>query len=435
MSEMNKRVVKLALPNIITNITVPLLGMVDLAIVGHIGDQTHIGAIAIGTTIFNFIYWNFGFLRMGTSGFTAQAYGAKNLKESINILVRGCTLALTFALLLIILQIPISRFSFWIVDGSSEMEKLAYDYFKIRIWAAPATLGLYAFKGWYIGMQNSKTPMFIAIFINLFNIAFSLFFVIVLGMQIEGVAWGTLLAQWCGLIAAIVYWLIYYKKLSHYINLKAALHLNELKYFFRVNGDIFLRSLCLVIVFTFIPIAGANMGDDILAINTLLLQYFTIFSYMMDGFAYAGESLAGKYIGAKDIASCKLAVKNIFSWGTALTIAFTLIYILWGEDLLILFTDKKDIIASAHPYYYWICLVPIAGFSAFLWDGILIGATAGKIMRNCIFIATACFFACYYALFPSMHNHALWLALLIFLILRGVLQHYATRKYIYPNIA
>lgn len=433
LNNTNKRILRLALPNIITNITVPLLGMVDLMIVGHIGNEVHIGAIAIGTMIFNFIYWNFGFLRMGTSGLAAQAYGAKNLDEAMAVLLRGVVIAAAIAVILIVFQYPIGKFALWLVNGNAEMEAMAYKYFKIRIWAAPATLGMYSIKGWFIGMQNSKTPMMVAIVINVLNILFSLLFVIVWHMQIEGVAYGTLLAQWSGLIISVLLWIKYYKKLWVHVHWQYSMQWEKMKIFFRINSDIFLRSLCLVAVFSYIPIAGAAMGDDILAVNTLLMQYFTIFSYIMDGFAYAGESLTGKYTGAGEPAMLRRVIRYLFYWGIALSAVFTIVYAFGGDALLRAFTDKKDIIAAAKPYYFWVLMVPAAGFAAFLWDGIFIGATASKAMRNCMLVATAAFFAVYYATMHIWQNNALWLALMVFLVLRGVLQHYAAPKAVYAR--
>ena len=429
----DKRILELALPNIITNITVPLLGVVDLMIVGHIGDQLFIGAIAIGTMIFNFIYWNFGFLRMGTSGLTAQAYGARQLHEAVSVLVRGVVLALLISLTLIVFQYPIGKFALWLIDGNSQMEYLAYQYFKIRIWAAPATLGMYVIKGWFICMQNAKTPMTVAIVINVLNILFSLLFVMVFDMQIEGVALGTLLAQWSGLLISVLLWMKYYKKLAKHIHIAQSMNWQEMKLFFRINSDIFLRSLCLVAVFSFLPVAGAKMGDEILAVNTLLLQYFTIFSYIMDGFAYAGESLTGKYIGSGEYKVLKRTVRHLFYWGVALSALFTIVYAFGGDVLLRAFTDKQNIIAASHPYYFWVLMVPFAGFAAFLWDGIYIGATASKEMRDCMFIATILFFGIYYGLINFMGNNALWLALIVFLLLRGVLQYIYARKAVYAK--
>lgn len=416
---MNKQILKLALPNIITNITVPLLGMVDIAIVGHIGNASHIGAIAIGTMIFNLIYWNFGFLRMGTSGLTAQAYGAEDWDEAMRIMVRGLSIAVSVALLLILLQYPIALLCERWIDSSEEVMRLALQYFYIRIWAAPATLGLYVLKGWFIGMQNSQTPMWIAIIMNIINIVFSLLFVIVWKMGITGVALGTALAQYSGLTMAIVFWFWKYGHLRSRIDLRGSLHWQEMKRFFKVNGDIFLRTLCLVAVFTFIPAISASMGDKILAANTLLMQLFTLFSYIMDGFAYAGEALVGRYTGAKDHENLRLSVKYLLRWGMVITLLFTVIYYFWGEFILTILTNDKSVIAEAMSYMTWTLLVPITGFSAFLFDGIYIGATASKSMRNIMFVATAGFFIAYYLLAPRLGNDGLWIAFLIFLTLRG----------------
>ncbi|MDR0604653.1 MAG: MATE family efflux transporter [Bacteroidales bacterium] len=431
---MNNRILRLAIPNIITNITVPLLGMVDIAIVGHIGDKTHIGAIAIGTMIFNFIYWNFGFLRMGTSGFTAQAYGARDFNEAMRILVRALVIALCVAFLLIILQFPIGWFSLHIVDGSQNVEQLAYNYFRVRIWAAPATLALYSIKGWFIGMQNARIPMYIAIVMNVLNIGFSLIFVFVFHWDIEGVALGTVFAQYGGLLLAIVLWMMYYRRFISYFDLKESLRLAEMKQFFKVNLDIFIRTLCLVSVFTFIPVAGAKMGDTILAINTLLMQFFTILSYFMDGFAYAGEALTGRYIGAKDKAALRLCIRLIFRWGLGLSILFVLLYAFVGENLLWILTNDVSIIKEASLFYWWVLFIPVVGYAAFLWDGIFVGATASKTMRNAMLISTSLFFIVYYSLAEWIGNNALWLALILFLATRGLIQWMYSPKAIYGQI-
>ena len=421
-------ILKLALPNIVTNITVPLLGMVDIAIVGHIGNETYIGAIAIGTMIFDMIYWNFGFLRMGTSGFTAKAYGANNMHEAVKILIRGVSLALIIAAILLVLQYPIAQLAKLFVKGSNEMISLALQYFYIRIWASPATLGLYAIKGWYIGMQNSKLPMWIAIVLNLLNIIFSLIFVFVFKMNIAGVAWGTVLAQYGGLTIAIVFLFTKYGYLRHFVDFKNSLRISDLKQFFKVNTDIFLRSLCMIAVFTFIPAISSTMGDRILAANTLLMQLFTLFSYMMDGFAYAGESLTGRFIGAKNLPLLKKSIKSLFYWGSGLTLTFTMLYIFWGRGILSILTNNKDVIDTAMNYITWTVLVPVCGFAAFLFDGIYVGATASKSMRNAIFVATAMFFTIYYSIRTIMGNNGLWIAFLVFLILRSLLMALTLKK-------
>ena len=447
---MNKRILGLALPNIVTNITVPLLGMVDMAIVGHLSGD-HIGAIAIGTQIFNLIYWNFGFLRMGTSGFTAQAFGAERWDEAVKILIRACTIALSIAILIIALQWPISLAVPHIFESSRHVMGLALTYFFVRIWAAPATLGLYAIKGWFIGMQDSKTPMWIAIALNCVNIVLSLLFVLVLKWDIFGVALGTVLANYTGVLLGIIFLRRKFRRdhhLSHFrfhfSIFREALHWADMRRFFKVNGDIFLRTLCLSGVFTFITAASSHISDQILAVDALLLQFFTLFSYIMDGFAYAGESLVGRHIGARQKRHLKLAVRLLIMWGMALTVVFTGLYAAFGNQFLHIFTDQQEVIDAAGKYMYWVLVIPVCGFAAFLFDGIFIGATATRTMRNAMFVATAAFFLIYYGLkYYGLHyvghltdhgwNNNLWTAFMVFLILRGLLQAIRVRKDIYSQ--
>lgn len=447
---MNKRILSLALPNIITNITVPLLGMVDMAIVGRLS-ASHIGAIAIGIQIFNLIYWNFGFLRMGTSGFTAQAYGAHNFDEAVRIFVRAIAIAIAVAFTLILLQWPISRLSLLIFKGGHEVIQLALTYFFVRIWAAPATLGLYAIKGWFIGMQNSRLPMWIAIFLNCVNIVCSLLFVLVFHWDIKGVALGTVIAQYSGFAIGLFFLVREMRRIKPHTTiqlkiiplLKASLHWSQLKLFFKVNGDIFLRTVCLSAVFTFITAASSHISAEVLAIDALLMQFFTLFSYIMDGFAYAGESLVGRYIGARDSRSLHLSVKLLLRWGLGLTLLFTALYAIGGEWFLRIFSDKPDIIQGTLRYLFWTLIIPVCGFSAFLFDGIFVGATASRTMRNSMFVASATFFAVYYLgkHFLSAHladpfvwNNILWTAFMAFLALRGILQALYLNKSVYSQI-
>ncbi len=417
---MHRQILRLALPNIVTNITVPLLGMVDLAIVGRLGDTKYIGAIAIATMIFSMIYWLFGFLRMGTSGFTAQAYGAGDIKGAADILLRSLLVGLSVALCLIVLQQPIIDLAMSIVSGSEELKAIARRYFFVNIWGAPALLSMYSFKGWFIGMQNSNIPMLIAIVINVVNICLSYIFVFILRLDIEGVALGTVIAQYVGLGMAVWFFIARYHYVVKLINVAQSIVWDEMKRFFRVNFDIFLRTICLIAVFSFFPIAGSRFGDDTLAINTLLMQFFTLFSYIMDGFAYAGEALTGRFIGAADRVSLRRSIRVNFMLGIGLTLIFTLIYSFGGEYLLRILTDKQRIIDLSAQYYLWVLLVPIAGFSAFLWDGIFIGATASRAMLYAIAVATALFFVIYISFVSILGNNALWLALIVFLAARGL---------------
>ncbi len=430
----------MALPNIITNITVPLLGIVDMAIVGHLS-SIHIGAITIGTSIFNLIYWNFGFLRMGTSGFTAQAYGARNFAEAVRIFVRALAIAIVIALLLLVFQRPVGRFACWILNCSGDILRLAMIYFSVRIWAAPATLGLYAIKGWFIGMQNSKAPMWMAIFINVVNIVCSLVFVLALKWDIAGVALGTVIAQYSGLLLGFaIGWYKYGNLFREHIDIRGSLQPRQMLGFFKVNGDIFLRTVCLCAVFTFITSASAKISDQILEIDALLLQFFTLFSYIMDGFAYAGEALVGRYIGERNKPLLQKAVRYLLVWGLALTVAFTVLYAAFGDYFLLVFTSDKALVAGVQDYLFWILLVPVCGFAAFLFDGIFVGATASRTMRNSMFVATAAFFGVYYGL-PHiitvsetdivLKNNILWAAFMVYLVLRGVLQGAFVRKSVY----
>lgn len=419
---MNKKIINLALPSIVSNITVPLLGLVDVAIVGHMGSPVYIGAIAIGGLLFNMIYWNFGFLRMGTSGLTSQAYGRKDAAGEVRVLIQALSVGLLAALGILFLQYPIERVAFYFMQTGAEVERHAVTYFRICVWGAPAVLTLYGLKGWFIGMQNSRFPMFIAIAVNVINIFCSLFFVLVLEMKVEGVAWGTVIAQYSGTGMALLLWSRKYTFLREHIVWRGALKWASMKRFFAVNRDIFLRTLCLIAVTAFFTSAGARQGEIILAVNTLLMQLFTLFSYIMDGFAYAAEALVGRYVGARDAVRLRRAVRALFGWGVGLAALFTALYAAGGEHFLGLLTSEEEVIRAAGDYFYWVLAIPLAGFSAFLWDGILIGATATRQMLWSMVVAVAVFFGIFFGFSGGADNHILWLAFTVYLVLRGVMQ-------------
>ena len=425
---MNRRILHLAIPSIVSNITVPLWGLVDVTIVGHLGATAYIGAIAVGGLLFNILYWNFGFLRMGTSGLTSQAYGRKDKEAEIRVLVQAVSVGLFSALAMLILQYPIERLAFRLLDTSAEVEQYAVTYFRICIWGAPAVLAQYGFTGWFIGMQNSRYPMYIAIVMNVINIVCSSCFVFLIGMKVEGVALGTVVAQYSGVIMAWWLWFYNYKELRGRITFKGSLQLIAMRRFFTVNRDIFLRTLCLIGVTTFFTSTGARQGDVILAVNTLLMQLFTLFSYIMDGFAYAGEALSGRYVGACNLVQLKRAVKALFGWGVGLSLVFTLLYGIGGENFLGLLTNDTLVIETAGHYFYWVLAIPLAGFAAFLWDGILIGATATRFMLWAMLVASGSFFVIYYCFSGATNNHTLWLAFLVYLALRGIMQTIWSRR-------
>ena len=432
MNTHNREILQIALPSIVSNITVPLLGLIDVTIVGHLGAASYIGAIAVGGMLFNIIYWIFGFLRMGTGGMTSQAYGRGDEAEMMRLLTRSTGVGMLIALTLIVLQYPIERTAFSLIETTPEVERLATTYFRICIWGAPAVLGLYSFSGWFIGMQNSRYPMFIAITQNIVNILMSLVLVYGLEMKIEGVAIGTLVAQYAGWLMAIGLWMHRYKHLRPYAELRSLTDKGAMRRFFQVNRDIFLRTLCLVSVTVFFTSAGAAQGEVILAVNTLLMQLFTLFSYIMDGFAYAGEALAGKHIGADNRPALRTMVRQLFVWGIALALAFTLIYGIGGEGFLSLLTNEESVITASSTYFYWVLAIPLAGFAAFLYDGIFIGATATGLMLRAMFVASVAFFLIYFGCREAMGNHALWLAFITYLSLRGIVQGYLGRKIIRP---
>lgn len=433
---MNRRILRLAVPNIVSNITVPLLGLVDLALMGHLNSEIYIGAIALGGVIFNLLYWGFSFLRMSTSGFTAQAYGEKNETESITVLLRALLVGVVAGLLMLLLQSPIVWASFKIIGGSEEVKLLAEQYFRIRIWAAPAALSLFVFNGWFLGMQNARYPMIIAILVNVVNIIFSVFFVFSLNMKSDGVALGTALSQYIGLLLALFLFSKKYKSLLRFVSRQSIMNLQLMIRFFKVNSDIFIRTFCIIAVHTFFTSKSAGMNDTILAVNSILLQFLLFFSFFIDGFAYAGEALVGKYVGRRSLQDLKQVVRWLFYWGTALAVLFTLIYLPGVQAILKLLTSQKEVIENALPYLPWIIAVPLASFASFIWDGIYIGATASKAMRNTLLASTFLVFApVYYFLNPLWGNHALWLGMLMFVLARGLIQTFLYKTAILKPLA
>lgn len=420
---MNRDILRLAIPNIVSNITVPLLGLVDLALMGHLKSEIYIGAIALGGVIFNFIYWGFGFLRMSTSGFAAQAFGQKSQTETITVLARAFAVAFFTGIVILALQLPIAWAGFNLIGGSEEVKSLAREYFLIRIWAAPAALSLFVFSGWFLGMQNARYPMIIAISANVANILLSVFFVFVLNMKSDGVALGTALSQYIGLSLAILLFWKKYRNLLPLVQTGRVLNLKQLSEFFRVNSDIFIRSFCIILVFTYFTSESANTNDTILAINSLLIQLLLFFSFFIDGFAFAGEALVGKFFGARQKAELIKVVKLLFIWGAGMAATFTLIYAFGMDFILKLLTSQQDLINHARPFIIWVIFIPLASFSSFIWDGIFIGATASAAMRNTLLGATFLIFApVYYFLNPFWENHALWLAMVLFMFARGAIQ-------------
>lgn len=432
---MNRKILRLAGPSILANITVPMVGMVDLAIAGRLGSAATIGAMAIGTMLFDLLYWNLGFLRAGTSGFTAQAFGRRDFPDAIKILVQAVSTALFSALFIWAIQYIFVEASFMILDTSPELEKLAKTYFYIRIWAAPATLSQFAFKGWFIGMQNTISPMILDVLVNVINLLLCILLALKMGMGISGIALGTVIAQYIGLTTAIVIMFLYYRKLFKYINIKASLKLKEMKSFFSLNGNLFIRSICFLMVYAGFTSLAAKYGDTLLAVSTIMMKLMLLYSYFVDGFAYAGEALAGRYIGARDLPSLKKTIKWIFVWCIGISAVSTLAYFFAGEPLFRLMTNNEIVVIAAREFLPWLLLMPVISCIAFTWDGIYLGATASKAIRDTMVVSAIVFFACYYIFEGRFGIQALWIGYAAHLILRSVIMTAVAKKEVIGRVS
>lgn len=420
---MYKKIFNLAIPNIISNITVPIVGMVDLLIVGMLSDDAALSGIALSTSIFNSIYYSFSFLRMGTSGLSAQSYGARDLRASNEILQRSLTLSLLFSLVILCFSSQLDALGLWFMEGSQAAESAASSYFKIRIWGAPANLLLFTLMGWFIGMQNSKTPMWISLLINGVNIFASYLFAITLGMGLDGVALGTVVAQYSGLAFAIYILLKHYSKILYILPLKVIVNCSKMLRFFRLGSDIFIRTMCLVAVFSYFTRASSIYGDDVLSANTILMQLFSFFSFFMDGFGYAAEALCGRYYGARNLRLLALTIRGVFRVGFFLALLFSLVYYFWGYSLMTFFTSSESVLLSVEYHVAYAAFIPLCSYGAFLWDGVFMGMTFTSALRNTMLLAMCVYFGLYF-LFDSMWGSVgLWVSFLVFLGVRSVMQY------------
>ena len=409
MKTINKDILKLAIPSILANITVPIVGMVDIAVAGHLDANaaTMIGGIAIGTMLFDLLYWNFGFLRVGTGGLTAQAFGRGDRKECARIFTRALGIAFACALALIAIQWFFVKAAFLVVDCTPEVRQLASQYFFIRIWAAPATLGLMAFKGWFIGMQDSVSPMITDLTVNGMNVLMS--FVLALGipslgfdgMGFAGIAAGTVTAQYSGLLVAVSLMLLKYRRntmsMLSFSDLKDVFKGSETRRFFVMNADLFVRSICFIAIYIGFTVISARYGDLLLAVSSIMMKLLMIFSYFTDGFAYAGEAMTGKYIGAGDGRMLRQTVKWTFVWSMAIALIFIGIYHFAGVPLLRMMTSDAAVVDASREYIPWLLLMPVIGCAAFTWDGIYIGATASRDIRNSMLWAVVGFTVVWFA--------------------------------------
>lgn len=423
---MNRKILKLAVPSIVSNVTIPLLSIVDIAIMGNIGNASYLAVISVGTMIFNVMYWVLGFLRMGTSGMTSQALGRKDTNSIRDYFSASIKLAVTMGFCFILLHIPLRNIMMWAFQVEEVQIQFVSIYFNICIIGAPAVLGSFALNGWLIGMQNTRIPMFTAIVQNIINIILSLLFVFVLHMDIAGVALGTMLAQWTSF--AMLLWLTRRSYAQYIPSLRFIIRRTNITLWRgtegRTYGNIFLRTLCLVAVNLYFTSAGSAQGILILAVNTLLMTFFTIFSYVMDGFAFAAEAMGGKFYGADDSKALSMLHKRLLAWGITLAVAFSTAYYLGGSHFLRLLTSDAHVITTAKEYFHFVLLIPVCGVLAFIYDGLFIGMTKTREMLFSCLTGAAVFFILYFLLRNLLGNNALWWALLAYLALRSIFLAY-----------
>lgn len=420
---LNREILRLAVPSILANITIPLVGIVDTAIVGHLSDAAAIGGIAIGTMLFDLLYWNFGFLRVGTSGLTAQAFGKGDRNECRKILAQSLTLAGLAALFVWAIQWFFVNAVLAVVPCSAEAASIARDYFYVRIWAAPATMMLFTFKGWFIGMQDTKSPMATDILVNAVNMAASYYMAVYAGQGVIGVAYGTIIAQYSGLFLAVAIMVLRYGII--HIGMReilAAMKWPELKRMMSLNGNLFIRSLCFMVVYVGFSALMSQYGDVELAVGSIIMKLFMFFSFFVDGFAYAGEALVGKAFGEMRAESGELKgiVRLLFNWSIGVGLIFTAIYAVWGDECIALMTSDSEVLTAAEPYMGWLIAMPIVSALAFMWDGVYVGATAGIQIRNAMIWAAVAFVMGYVATYKWMGPQALYLAYFAHLIARVV---------------
>lgn len=422
-----KSILSIAFPAIITNITTPLLGMADVTIAGHMGSVFYVSAIAVGSNMFNLVYWLFGFLRMGSSGITAQKFGAGKIGDSFLILYRALTIGICSGILLIVLSYPLKIILLNVMDIEGQSRLLAVNYFNILIWGAPAVLGTFAITGWFLGMQDTKSPMIISIAVNIINIVLSVWCVFSLEMKIEGLAVGTLTAQWVGFLLGLTFIVRKYGK--HAKTRFFAIFNRDIFSFFRINIYIFLRTLCLVTVTLWFTRAGAALGAEILAVNALILQLFTLFSYFIDGFAFSAEALCGKYKGARNKKGFHITCRILLEIAFTLSLIFSILYFIFGENLISFMCSDLTIKSLSNEYYIWAVTIPLAAFLAFTYDGIFIGVTEVRSLLWSLIGATIVFFGVYLLTAGTLFNHGLWLAFILYLLTRGLILKVLSRKF------
>ena len=429
LPSLNSQILRLAIPSILANITIPLVGLVDTAIVGHIANATAIGGIAIGTMLFDLLYWNFGFLRVGTSGMTAQAFGRNDREQCARLLAQSVGIALIGAALIWLVQWLFVAAVLAVVPCSAEVASFARKYFFIRVWAAPATLSLMAIKGWFIGMQDTVSPMLTDMVVNVVNMAVSYVLAVYTPMGALGVALGTVVAQFTGLSLAIILLLCKYRDVFRGLSIwQLARDMQGMRSLITLNANLFVRSLCFMVVYVGFTSLSSMYGDTDLAVCSILMKLFMLVSYFVDGFAYAGEALVGKYIGeAKSHASSPYRlsplasiVRLLFLWSLGVGAVFTVLFALSYMPMYRMMTSDSEVLARLTDFVGWLIAMPIVSTLAFMWDGVFTGATAGKHIRNAMIWAAIGFVVGYVASYHFLGTHALFVGYFLHLAARVI---------------
>ena len=424
----HKRVLGVAIPIVLANATIPILGAVDTGVVGQMGLAVPIGAVGIGAIIISAIYWLFGFLRMGTTGLTAQAIGSKDHSETSALLVRGILIGLGAGLVLIMTQIPLFSAALGIAPASFEVESLAQEYLKIRVYSAPAAIAIFGITGWLIANERTRAVLVLMLLINSINIVLDFVFVLRLGWGVEGVAFATLIAEWSGLFFGL--WLARKGfKNGYWKNWSQIFDRARLTKMAKVNSDILIRSVLLEIAFVSFLFLGSSFDDATLAANQVLIQFLNITAYAMDGFAFAAEALVGKALGAKNRLIFRRSAVMTSQWGFGSVVVMALAFYVFGNTIINVMTTAEDVRAVSYEYLPWMVLAPLVGAAAWMLDGIFIGATRTADMRNMMFISFCVYLIALALLLPKYGNHGLWASLIIFSIARGV-----TLGYKYPKL-
>lgn len=416
----NTQVWRLAFPIILSNVTVPLLGIVDTAVVGHLPDPHYMGAVAVGAMIFGVLFWGFGFLRMSTTGLTAQAFGADNADELRAVPGRAFILALVFAALLLLMQTPVVGLAFSLVGAEALVEQQGRLYYFIRILSAPATLVNYVILGWFLGMQNARMPLLLLVIVNALNMVLDLVFVNVTGMGADGVAWASVIAEYVGLVCGLALMARELKRHPGNWHLPLLLDREKLRRMVSLNKDIFIRTLCLMFTLAFFTTQGARQGELVLAANAALFQLHFFMVYGLDGFSHAAEALVGRAVGSRDRQAFAEVVTSAGLWAVLMSVTFALLYFFAGGMLVALITDISAVREVASHYRVWIALLPLTAVWGFVMDGVFLGATRAREMRNTMLMSTLLVFVPAWYLLQGLGNHGLWLAFNLFMLARGV---------------